>query len=690
MTDFDPDFAGPAEWAAMYRACGLQVVPCFMPQEAANWKRPRLASWRDLTAELMSDTAFALLYGPGGAYATRSNMGVIAGPASGCVFVVDLDTYKHPEAAAWWRALIVVENNGLEPETVEQMTGGGGGQKFFRYPAGWHAPTNRTPIGIDIRGAGGFAVLPPSLHDSGRTYEWLPGRAPWETEIAEAPQWLLDAVEALVEAHGGDTGGGPRQRASAPPGGDYDAFGHQVDGREELMRGAVWREVLEWYREAPVRPPEAQWRERAEAAYLIYEGKVTTRLPGDKREGLEREGRGATAFWGKWRATMRHWGSPRMVADAARPHDHHPDDFAQAQERAREKAKADPRAGTYERLYVSDIKSMPDPVWLILNLIIEQSLGFIYGPPGSLKTFLAIDLALHLACARAQWWGRPIQRHGAVVYVCSEGYASIKYRIAAWERHRGVNADRAPFCLVRQNINFMNVEDAAKLLETIQAVADETGMPIAAVFVDTVSRVLPGAEENLQKDMTLFVAACDAVRQRFQATVVGVHHTNAAGGFRGSTVMPGAGDFLIEMRREAGAMDGSIYAKKIKDAEDGWEAFFEVVKVPLGDIAGRSSLVLDMAAKEPAQAGGWPAREVCQRILDAIRAAWDAGQPWSPFPQTRHLGRYAPRIMWTTFEVEAGLAARMIEEWLINKVLAVEVRDSHRNIQGLRVIGVIS
>lgn len=27
ITDFDPDFASPGEWAAMYRACGLQVIP---------------------------------------------------------------------------------------------------------------------------------------------------------------------------------------------------------------------------------------------------------------------------------------------------------------------------------------------------------------------------------------------------------------------------------------------------------------------------------------------------------------------------------------------------------------------------------------------------------------------------------------------------------------------------------------
>ena len=43
--------------------------------------------------------------------------------------------------------------------------------------------------------------------------------------------------------------------------------------------------------------------------------------------------------------------------------------------------------------------------------------------------------------------------------------------------------------------------------------------------------------------------------------------------------MPGAGDFMIEVRREPGAMAGSIFAKKIKDGEDGWEQHFKVEKI---------------------------------------------------------------------------------------------------------------
>ena len=219
----------------MYRAAGFQVVPC-------KDKRPDLARWADLQETLVSDATFARWYGTG---REHGNTGMITGPCSGNVFVVDLDIQTHVAAAVWSESLIEAEANGIEPETVEQITGGGGEQKLFRAPPGYRVPTNRTGIGVDIRGQAGFAVLPPTKHASGKEYEWKPLRGPWECRITDAPQWLLDAVEALVGEHGGHQSNGER---TASPEAETDAFGNVQDGREVVMRDCVWRAVLERYR----------------------------------------------------------------------------------------------------------------------------------------------------------------------------------------------------------------------------------------------------------------------------------------------------------------------------------------------------------------------------------------------------------------------------------------------------------
>jgi hypothetical protein len=236
-------------------------------------------------------------------------------------------------------------------------------------------------------------------------------------------------------------------------------------------------------------------------------------------------------------------------------------------------------------------------------------------------------------------------------------------------------ADDSPFYLIRQTINFMNAEDVGKLIATVQAIATLAGVNIAAVFVDTVSRTLPGADENLQKDMTLFVAACDAVRQRFGATVIGVHHTSRNGNMRGSTVFPGAGDFLVEVNREEGAMHGSIKATKIKAAEDGWEQHFKVEQIQLGDIGAHKSLVVEPTDAEPAQERqGWPDITMCRRVRNFIGEAWDSGSPLSNSILTKASGRYAPAILAKHFDLDPRVVQMMLQSCGRNRMkMAAEV-----------------
>jgi putative DNA primase/helicase len=47
--------------------------------------------------------------------------------------------------------------------------------------------------GIDIK-HNGYVLIAPSRHFSGTTYDWKPGHAPWEIEMAEAPEELLAAL----------------------------------------------------------------------------------------------------------------------------------------------------------------------------------------------------------------------------------------------------------------------------------------------------------------------------------------------------------------------------------------------------------------------------------------------------------------------------------------------------------------
>lgn len=711
---FEPDFADPVEWAIMYRDHGLQVVPAMSPRDnPKQWKRP-IIPWRGLENELVPDFTFERWYGDAGEHSRRNNMGLIAGACSNRIFVVDLDIHKHDGAKGWWLEMQDQQTQAGQLETVEQVTGGGGLQLFFRAPEGWTPPTCKTSIGVDIRGQGGFAMLPPSMHESGKRYWWKPGHEPWEMEFADAPQWLCDAITELAIKFGGASGvnrvTGERELTSSPNH-TTNAFGMIIDGREAYMAKVVWAAVVDAKRDCPITLSKADSTALMMEAFANYERHTRNRLniPGfSNAELLEREGRGISLFMDKWEAAVDQWHDKVAVA-AEVPKLTRPFDEPEApklkeytfdeetgelteilipfSDAAPEPGKPDP--ALYEFLDIDAMRLLPKPVYLIEGIAIEEALGFVFGPPGCGKSFLTIGMALSIAAFVGQWFGRDIKKGGPVIYISSEGTGDMVNRIDAWEKEVGIKASGLPFYLIRQSINFMLASDVDRLIKTVAAITKLTGKSPVAIFVDTVSRVLPGADENLQKDMTLFISACDILRNTFHATVIGVHHTSRAGNMRGSTVFDGAGDFLLGIEREEGQTIGQIHAKKIKSAEDGWDQPFELRKVIINAITGESSLVAIPCEAVTEKVSSWPPRDVCKKILQALGTAWHGGKPWSSYPQTRKQGRFAPAIIKQQFDVPEKVAESIIDAWLNNGIISYEMADKHSKIQGLKVTGSI-
>jgi len=711
---FEPDFADPIEWARMYREHGLQVVPAMSPRDnSKQWKRP-IIPWRSLEHELVPDFTFERWYGEGGEHSRRTNMGLIAGACSTRIFVIDLDIHKNDAAKGWWLEMQDQQTQAAQLETVEQVTGGGGLQLFFRAPEGWVPPTCKTSIGVDIRGQGGFAMLPPSMHESGRAYRWKDGHEPWEMEFADAPQWLCDAITELAIKFGGASGVNPstgQREVTSSPAHTTNPFGMIIDGREDHMTRVVWAAVVDAKRDCPITLSKTDSTALMMEAFGNYERRVRSRvvLPGfSNAELLEREGRGISLFMDKWEAAVDQWHDKVAVAaevpKPARPFDEpepakfkgytFDEETGELTPLNEAKPDADPSlpksdAVLFEFLDINAMRLLPKPVYLIEGIAIEEALGFVFGPPGCGKSFLTIGMALSIAAFVGQWFGHNLKKGGPVIYISSEGTGDMVNRIDAWEKEVGVKVADLPFYLIRQSINFMLASDVDKLVKTVAAITKLTGQSPVAIFVDTVSRVLPGADENLQKDMTLFIMACDILRTTFHATVIGVHHTSRAGNMRGSTVFDGAGDFLLGIERGEGETIGTIHAKKIKSAKDGWDLPFELKTVVVNAITGESSLVAIPCEKTEERPNAWPPRDVCKKILQAVGSAWHSGKPWSSYPQTRKQGRYAASIIKQQFDVPERTAEHMIDAWLNNQIISYEMVDKNTKMQGLKVIGSI-
>lgn len=114
-------------------------------------------------------------------------------------FVLDID--KHSSDGE--ESLIELEQQyGALPETVEQLTGGGGRHLLFKMPQGITLP-NRSGIrpGIDIKATGGYIVASPSFHpETGAQYAWEVEHHPSDQAIADAPEWLIKLILTKEES----------------------------------------------------------------------------------------------------------------------------------------------------------------------------------------------------------------------------------------------------------------------------------------------------------------------------------------------------------------------------------------------------------------------------------------------------------------------------------------------------------
>ncbi|WP_171267362.1 DUF3987 domain-containing protein [Oceanidesulfovibrio marinus] len=126
-------------------------------------------------------------------------IGAPTGEVMGC-WVLDVDALGNGHKADGLAALAWLEKENAPLQTgLEQRTGGGGRQLFFAWDASRPIRNSRgnLPAGIDVRGDGGYVILPPSGHPSGGRYEWLSQGGP-----ASAPAWLLDIIDPPRSKHG--------------------------------------------------------------------------------------------------------------------------------------------------------------------------------------------------------------------------------------------------------------------------------------------------------------------------------------------------------------------------------------------------------------------------------------------------------------------------------------------------------
>ena len=221
------------------------------------------------------------------------------------------------------------------------------------------------------------------------------------------------------------------------------------------------------------------------------------------------------------------------------------------------------------------------PEYLVENLIERGTLVVLYGESDSYKSFLTLDLGLHIAAGK-DWHGRQVMQ-GPVVYLAGEGHAGLRRRLRAWTiKHQP--SGPLPFLMSRTAADLILPEGAEAVVKAVNTVAEEHGDPLLIV-VDTLDRNFGPGNENSTEDMRLFVAAVDNLKARFDCAMLIVHHVGHADKARerGAYALRASADVRYRVVRNSGSYRSVVSCEKMKDDEQPNPFEFSMGVVELGD-----------------------------------------------------------------------------------------------------------
>jgi putative DNA primase/helicase len=212
----------------------------------------------------------------------------------------------------------------------------------------------------------------------------------------------------------------------------------------------------------------------------------------------------------------------------------------------------------YKLLGSADLHALPPLKWRVRGVLPADGLAGLYGPSASGKSFLALDMAAAIA-EGSRWFNCRVEV-ASVVYAALEGEAGFKLRAQAWEAHKGRTIP-AGLQMIMQPFKLTDPRDISDLAAVVPAGA--------VVFIDTLNRAAPTADENSSKDMGEILEGAKRLQDLIGGLVVLVHHTgkNTAAGLRGHSSLFAALDAAVEVSRNGDRREWRV--AKSKDGEDG-------------------------------------------------------------------------------------------------------------------------
>jgi RecA-family ATPase len=230
-----------------------------------------------------------------------------------------------------------------------------------------------------------------------------------------------------------------------------------------------------------------------------------------------------------------------------------------------------------------DVAAPTDQNYLIENWYDRGTMVVTYGESNVGKSNLVLSQSIAIAEGAA--WDGHRTHQGLVLYVALEGGRGFRRRIVAYKTKYPTKTS-LPFVLVRDQVDMLNDNDVKELIDLIRKEEAAFGQKCEMIVIDTLSRAMPGSDENSARDMTTLVSNCDRIRKETGAAAHLVHHSGKkqASGARGHSSLRGATDTEIEVTTWSGQRMAEV--TKQRDLEQRAIATFDYEIVEIGNVNG--------------------------------------------------------------------------------------------------------
>lgn len=487
----------------------------------------------------------------------NANIGIATGAASG-IWVLDSDKHGSDDGDA--SLALLQEQFGSIPETLTQLTPSGGNHRIFKMNGTEIRNRARVAPGIDVRGTGGYIVAPPSIHPNGKPYRWKEGKP-----VIEAPKWLVDLVARKDEPS-------PAHVSSKPPEAYAAAAFGRIIGELSRSQEGERNEALNKAAFALGQFIASDSLSRSMCEISLRSTAMALGLPPREADATIKSG---------IESGLSH---PRQAPEDKRPQQKSKSAPVYNMETGEIIEEALPSSdATIPLKWFDEIEPSMETVDFVEGILTHSTLSVIFGEPGCGKTFMVLDMALHVALGQ-KWMGREVTQ-GGVLYVALEGQGGFRNRITAFRRHHGLEDAKVNFAAITSSVNLLDpAADTGRLIETIKAAEDHIEQPVVLVVIDTLSRAMAGGEENTPEDMGALVGNAQRIINETGAHVAFVHHSgkDKTKGARGHSSLFGAVDTEIEILRDPQSKVCTCHARKQRDLELHEDFSFELETVKLG------------------------------------------------------------------------------------------------------------